>query len=72
MSIKDKMQAQCGLINGEPLQDGKIHRFHAYGDRPGHDSGFYLYFPDGAACWFSKHLHSAGFCHGSDPRNGRG
>lgn len=65
MEFKAAMQAQQGELDGEPVPDGKPHPFHAYGDRPGQDSGWYLLFPDGDGCWGSPHPHGSGVWHAS-------
>lgn len=60
MSLQDEIEAHCGPI-GELVPDGKPHRFHAPGDEPGHDSGWYWLLLTGEGCWGS--LHGAGVCH---------
>lgn len=60
MSLQDEIEAHYGPI-GELVPDGKIHRFHAPDDEPGHDSGWYLRYPSGEGCAGS--LHGACACH---------
>ncbi len=43
----DVMQAAFGPLAFLPIADGRIHRFHAPGDRPGSKNGAYQLFPDG-------------------------
>lgn len=43
----DVMQAAFGPLAFLPIADGRIHRFHAPGDRPGSKNGAYQLFPEG-------------------------
>ncbi|MNJ40730.1 hypothetical protein D3C77_356300 [compost metagenome] len=66
MNFKDALQAQHRELDGEPVPDGKPHQFHAFGDQPGQNSGWYLLFPDGDGCWGSPHPHRSGVWHASN------
>lgn len=55
MRFKDDIQARCGLIDGIPVLDGKPHRFPAYGDKPGLDTGSYVISQDGDGFCASWH-----------------
>ena len=67
MDFKTAMQAQRGRADGEPVPDGKPHAFHAYGDRPGQTSGWYLLFPGGDGCWGSPYPRGSGVWHALSP-----
>ena len=40
------LQAVYGPLDFQPVPDGKIHRFHVAGDKPGSLNGWYLLFAD--------------------------
>jgi len=72
MSFKDDIQARCGLIDGDPVLDGKPHRFPAYGDKPGHDTGNYAISQNGDGFCASWHAHSVVIWHDSNVISGSG
>lgn len=63
MDFKEAIQAQHGKLDWEPVPDGNLYPFHAYGDRPIQDSGWYLLFPDGHGCWGSLYPNGSGVWH---------
>jgi hypothetical protein len=71
MSIKNEHQDHCLPLAGELFPDSKIHRFHAPGDKPGRDSGWYWLHPTGEGFCTSWHPHSTVIWHGSSHRSGR-
>lgn len=42
----DELQTVYGLLGFLPVPDGKIHRFHVPGDKPGSLKGWYLLFAE--------------------------
>ncbi|WP_460054052.1 hypothetical protein [Pseudomonas sp. S2_D06] len=42
----DDLQAVYGPLDCLPIPDGKIHRFHVPGDKPGSLSGWYLLYAE--------------------------
>jgi putative DNA primase/helicase len=57
LSQFQEAMAQEGIVCKEPLTaDGKLHRFHVHGDKPGKRNGWYIVFRDGLTagafgCW---------------------
>lgn len=51
--LHETLQTTFGPLDWLPIADGRIHRFHVPGDKPGTLNGAYQLFPDGIASgWF--------------------
>lgn len=48
-AFRDAMLAAFGRLDWLPISDGKIHRFHVPGDKPGSRNGWYVLWLDGIA-----------------------
>lgn len=66
MTLNDDMATRYGLPDGELVPDGKPHRTHAPGDKPGQRTGFYVSFESGEGFITSCHPHSTYVWHGSN------
>jgi hypothetical protein len=64
MTLKEVMAARCGLPDGRPVPSGKISRFTALGDKPGHRTGFAVWLADGDLLLSSAHPQSTFILHG--------
>jgi putative DNA primase/helicase len=63
LAFLDAMQAVFGRLDFVPVADGKIHRFHIPGDRPGSKNGAYQLFPDGIVSGWYGTWKDAGSWH---------
>ena len=64
MTLKKVMAARCGPPDGGLVPFGKISRFPALGDKPGHRTGFAIWLSDGDLLLSSAHPHSTFILHG--------
>ncbi len=58
MTLRDVIKATGGPTTDAHAPVGKISRFPALGDQPGHRTGFALWLTDGALLLSSAHPHS--------------
>ena len=64
MILHDEIKAPSGPTAGAPAPAGKISRFSATGDKPGHRTGFAVWLADGDLLLSSAHPHSTFILHG--------
>jgi hypothetical protein len=63
MILHDEIKAPSGPA-AAPAPAGKISRFSATGDKPGHRTGFAVWLADGDLLLSSAHPHSTFILHG--------
>lgn len=63
MTPKEVMADRYGLPDGGIAPSGKISRFPALGDKPGHRTGFAIWLADGDLLLSSAHPHSTFILH---------
>jgi hypothetical protein len=71
MTLNDDMATRYGLPDGGLVPDGKPHRAHAPGDKPGQCTGFYVAFLEDEGFFTSWHPHSTVIWHRSSLDGGR-
>ncbi len=59
----DEIKAPGGSTAGAPVPAGRIFRFSAIGDKPGHRTGFAVWLADGDLLLSSAHSHSTFILH---------
>lgn len=66
MILHEVIKASDGPTAGIPPPVGRISRFHAFGDKPGHRTGFAVWLADGDLLLSSAHPYSTFIlrCHG--------
>ena len=58
MILHEVIKASDGPTAGIPAAVGRISRFHAFGDKPGHRKGFAVWLADGDLLLSSAHPRS--------------